>query len=151
MRVVLVLFMVILVGCSGGEDKMADTSGVETGDGSDVEKEKTAAVFNVDESYPGGAPASQFNPETGRFETNLPGQSTSAPVDLAAPELSGGIGVEKPKEAEPTPTKIETPTPREGSGTESRKRRRSLLLEEEGGLLSPFGTATVKKRSLFGT
>lgn len=111
---------------------------------------ESGGMFNVDESYPGGAPAAEFNPEAGRFETNLP--ADKAP---GTPGLEGAVS--PPGGA----TAVELPTPRaweavaekaavkgeEQPAISRKKRRRSLLTEEEGGIL---GTAPIYRRSILG-
>ena len=112
---------------------------------------ESGGMFNVDESYPGGAPAAEFNPEVGRFETNLPadkgpGAGTPAPEGTVSP--AGGAAAE----TIPTPKAWEATVEKAAEKGEQpaiarKKRRRSLLTEEEGGIL---GTAPIYRRSILG-
>jgi len=124
---------------------------------SSAEAEKSTAVFNVEESYPGGAPPAQFNPETGRFETNLPptesfytaeqmpgGTKPSLNITPEEGKTGGGGGLGKPPE---TPTlQMQKEKSREDI-KQKRKRRRSLISEEEEGEL---GAGPVYRRSILG-
>lgn len=149
MRAVLVLFILILIGCPGGDKEMADTVGAEG------ESYSYGSMFPGEESYPEGAPPPEFNTETGRFETTLPSAVSSPtvvpPEPTEPPPAGWSGGDEMPKPQQKQKVASSKSKYRKGSGTESRKRRRSLLLEEEGGFLSPLSQAPVKRRSLFGT
>lgn len=146
--------MIFIAGCSMGKVTakiMRDAKEARTmGDAGVDGGSESGGMFNVDESYPGGAPAAEFNPEVGRFETNLPADKvpgTPAPEGTVSP-AGGAAAVELPTPRAWEAT-IESATVKgkEEPAISRKKRRRSLLTEEEGGVL---GTAPIYRRSILG-
>ena len=139
------------------EAKEARTMG-EAGVNGGAEAGESTAVFDFDESYPGGAPEAQFNPEKGRFETNLPptesfytaeqmpgGTKPSSEITSEEGKAGGGgAGLGKPPE---TPTLQKEKDQTREQIKQKRKRRRSLISEEEEGEL---GAGPVYRRSILG-
>ena len=145
--------MIFIAGCSMGKVTakiMRDAKEARTmGDAGVDGGSESGGMFNVDESYPGGAPPAEFNPEVGRFETNLPadkGPAIPGPEGTVSP--AGGAGVQAIPEPKAWEATVEKAAEKgEQPSITRKKRRRSLLTEEEGGVL---GTAPIYRRSILG-
>jgi hypothetical protein len=103
-------------------------------------------MFGIEEGMAELPPSSQavFNVEEGMADLGPQVQPEGATVN---PLTGAGAPAETPKIEEPKPEKPESYIQRQQEQKTARKRRRSLLGQEEEGLLAP---ANVYRRSLLG-